>query len=117
MGKPGRLPPAVTAAARRFALRHSTGSATVDEFVRRAVGAFERTFPGRVRGYYVIGSYADGSATPISDLDLVVLFKGSRSEEEGRRAGLLEYALAATCPVRLDLTTSGEADVTWEKHH
>ena len=98
-------------------LRYSTGSALVDAFVRRLVATFERTFPGRVRGYYVIGSYADGSATPISDLDLVVLFKRSRPEREGRTADRLVDTLAPACPARLDLTTSGEDDATWEKHH
>ena len=98
-------------------LRFFTGRDEIDDFVRRVIGEYEKTFPDRVRAYYVIGSYADGSATGISDLDLVVLFKGTRSDEERRTAGRLDDELASACPVRLDLTTSGEDDATWEKHH
>ena len=102
---------------REIELRYSTGRREVDDFARRAIGEFEKAFPDRVSAYYVIGSYADGSATGISDLDLVVLFKGSRSDGERRKAGRLDDELAGACPVRLDLTTSGEDDATWEKHH
>lgn len=107
----------VGAIAEMTKLRYSTGSDQVDAFVRRTIGEFERTFPGRVRAYYLIGSYAERSATPISDLDLVVLFAESQSEEERRGVQRLEAVLSAACPVRLDLATSGEKDATWEKHH
>lgn len=97
----------------------SSGDARVDAFLRRLVGAVDRAVPGRVRGYYLIGSYADGSAVSVSDLDLVVLLKG-HGEAADSGAGAVWHlgeALAPACPARLDLTVSGEADATWEKQH
>ncbi len=69
---------------RDLELRYSTRRGEIDDFVRSAICEFDRAFPDRVRAYYVIGSYADESATGISDLDLVVLFKGFRSVGHGR---------------------------------
>jgi predicted nucleotidyltransferase len=47
----------------------------VDDTLRATVAAFEATFPGRVRGYYVQGSRADGSGLSTSDLDLCIVFR------------------------------------------
>lgn len=96
-------------------LASSTGSCAVDAFVAELIGAFEAAFPGRVGGYYVIGSYADGSAVPLSDLDLVVLFSGRLREGDARAAWRVGGPFEPRCPVRLDLTISGEDDPTWEK--
>jgi hypothetical protein len=98
-------------------LRDSTGSPAADEQVRRVVGAFEAAFPGRVRGYYVIGSYADGSAVRISDLDLVVLFKSHIGPAEQQASRRVARSLGTSTLPRLDLTVSGEAEPTWEKAH
>lgn len=47
-----------------------------------------RVFPGRVRALHLLGSQLDGTATPESDLDLVLLLRGEASE--GDRAALRE---------------------------
>lgn len=85
------------------------------QFVPPAVAAIEDALPGRLRACYVIGSYADGTAVPLSDLDLVVLLKGKLTSDDKRQVGRIERALAPHCPARLDLTLSGEDDPTWEK--
>ena len=49
-----------------IALLTSTGQRSVDGILRGVVGLFEAVFPDRVRGYYLGGSYADGTAVPAS---------------------------------------------------
>lgn len=70
-------------------LSHSTGVASVDRALSGAVGLFEEVFPRRVRGYYLVGSYAYGQPLPTSDLDLKVVFKerfrGPAEEARARR--------------------------------
>src|SRR5262249_19669289 len=50
----------------------STGSERADTILRGLIGIWEIVFPDRIRGYYLAGSYSNGSATPTSDLDLIV---------------------------------------------
>lgn len=70
-------------------LSHSTGVASADRALAGAVGLFEEVFPRRVRGYYLVGSYAYGRPLPTSDLDLKVVFKerfrGPAEEARARR--------------------------------
>ena len=67
---------------RKIALRWSTGRPNVDEILRHVVGAFETTFEGRVRSYYLTGSFADYTAQAFSDIDLSLLFRGSLATAE-----------------------------------
>jgi hypothetical protein len=46
----------------------ATGDARVDALLREIVAGFESTFPGRVRCFYVIGSFGDSSRVSASDL-------------------------------------------------
>jgi hypothetical protein len=55
-------------------LRNSTGHPEVDRILQAIVGRYEHVFPESIRAYYVIGSYADASAVPVSDIDLVIVF-------------------------------------------
>ena len=43
-------------------LRNATGDEKVDEILRGCIGLFEAAVPGRVAGYYLAGSYADGTS-------------------------------------------------------
>jgi hypothetical protein len=86
-------------------LTHSTGHAFADRIVRGLVTLFEHVFPNRISGYYVEGSYADGSAVATSDLDLTLALRtpfATSAEEE------LATNLVAACkllsPVELDIT-------------
>jgi predicted nucleotidyltransferase len=55
----------------------TTGHPRIDATLRGIIGLYEIVFPGRISGYYVIGSYADGNPVPTSDLDGLILFKGN----------------------------------------
>ena len=57
-------------------LLQSTGHQKVDEILQGIIGIFEKTFPTRIRAYYLIGSHATGNAVCTSDLDVVIVFKG-----------------------------------------
>jgi predicted nucleotidyltransferase len=62
----------------------STSAEQVDQTARRAIDTMERQFPDRVRGYYLVGSYAAGEAIPVSDIDIVVMFEGGISSSPCR---------------------------------
>jgi predicted nucleotidyltransferase len=101
----------------RLVLAGSSGAGPIDAFLCRLVGAFEAALPGRVRAYYLIGSYADGSAVPCSDLDVVVLVKGRLERADEALAWAVGDRYALRAPARLDLAIGGEDDVSWEKRH
>ncbi len=65
-------------------LAESTGSAQMDTVVRKVIARFLTALPDRLRAVYVIGSYADASAVPTSDLDLKLIVAGSWREGERR---------------------------------
>jgi hypothetical protein len=90
-------------------LIHTTGKASVDKLLSQVVTLYEAQFPGRVRGYYLTGSYAEGDAVDGSDIDLYILFKGTFiSEDEAIQANELAYACAELSSARLDMTARSE---------
>lgn len=92
-----------------------TGNATIDAIIAGLVAVYEAVFPERIRGYYLTGSYAEGDLTPLSDLDLLILFKGAFADAaEAARARRLNGAFyfARFTAVRLDLPARCEADLS-----
>ncbi len=88
-----------------------TGSRPVDAALRRIIAAFEVQFPGRVRGYYVEGSYADATGVPTSDLDLLILFADGFVPDEAAQARAVLTEQALVCALELDGTVLAEADM------
>jgi predicted nucleotidyltransferase len=80
----------------------------VDEILRHVVGAFETTFEGRVRSYYLTGSFADGTAQPFSDIDLSLLFRGGLAAAEEEAAFKLTRECAEASTSELDVATLGD---------
>lgn len=68
-----------------IALQSTTGIEKIDQSMRAIIEHMELHFPSRVRGYYLVGSFAVGEAIPSSDIDMIVLFKGSPSDEDRQR--------------------------------
>jgi predicted nucleotidyltransferase len=64
-----------------------------------------------VAKYYLLGSYAaDATPVPTSDIDLVVVFKGSyRDAEEEEAARRARDACQMVSPIRLDIMVESEA--------
>jgi len=81
-------------------LRASTGSPRADEVIADVVSSFTTAMPNGVRGFYVAGSYAEGTAVPASDIDLIAVLQEGADQELASR-------VAETCiqrsPTRLDL--------------
>jgi predicted nucleotidyltransferase len=85
-----------------------TGDPRVDNILTALVDAFEEGFPGRVRNYAVLGSYARGTPRATSDLDVIVLFRGAVTSEERARAEELAARLKASAQIDLDLDVESE---------
>lgn len=84
-------------------LANSTGNTHVDRILRGIVGLYESALPGSIRAYYVIGSYADTSAVPISDIDLTIVFARPLTQEQLTLACDLIDHCALVSPIRLDI--------------
>ena len=92
-------------------LRTSTGDQQVDDTLRRIVGLCEVSFPGRIRAYYLVGSYALGTAVSTSDIDLVVVFKHTFQADEKERAGAFKACCDHISPVKVDIATYTEQQI------
>jgi len=100
-----------------IALHHATGDARIDTLLCGAIGVFEAAFPGRILGYYLFGSHADGSAVANSDIDVFVVFQGDFADAtEERRARQLWHACAQLSPVPMDLVPFAEQTLLNEGH-
>ena len=95
-----------------YTLHSSTGSTTVDHVLMAIVGRYERAFPGMIRGYYVIGSYADASMVPISDLDLMIMFARPLTSGQLAQAHALVQQCAESSPLRLDIGLTLQHDLS-----
>lgn len=85
------------------------GRPSIDDVLSQIVERYEAQFPGRIRAYYLTGSYAEGNAVEWSDIDVYVLFKDAFvSEGEAAQAEQLGRALAPLTPLRLDLHAESE---------
>lgn len=90
-------------------LLHTIGMPYVDETAADIVQQFEQAFPGRVRGYYLLGSYADGCGVVGSDIDMYVLFKETfLTPKEAIQAKQLAAICAKKCILRLDINVVDE---------
>lgn len=80
--------------------------------VEATVAAYETEFPGRVRGYYLLGSHAASDSLPTSDLDLLVLFRDRLVDAERARAEAIRARCVASSPAELDIELAAEADLS-----
>jgi len=94
-----------------LALCATTGDQRADTLLQGTIGVVETCFPGRIRGYYLVGSYANGSAVASSDLDIVVVFKHAFEGDEQARCRHLTHHCSLISPIRLDLAPRCEAEL------
>lgn len=74
------------------------------------IGLCELAFPGRVHSYYLTGSYATGDATPASDIDMYVLYRGDfRSRYEERQAWQIDANCELLLSKQLDIVPWSES--------
>lgn len=67
------------------------------------VDSFISAFPERIRAIYIQGSYADDTYIETSDIDLLIVFKGSFQHDEQRCAELLVQQCVAENTFELDI--------------
>jgi hypothetical protein len=90
-------------------LIESTGDRLCDRVARGVIGVFETAFPGRVRGFYLRGSYASGTSIAGSDLDLFIVFKDRFADPaEYERTQALSAHCARLTPMLLEIVLVGE---------
>ena len=92
-------------------LLRSTGSPLADEALRLLIHSFEKVLPGRALGYYVEGSYADATGIATSDLDLIIVLRGKRSEADERAAAQVFQQCVPLSPVPLDCNLEDESSL------
>ena len=90
-------------------LLESTGADPIDRILRGLIGLIEASFPDRVRGYYLDGSYANGSAVATSDIDLRVVFKDAIEAQEKHYAMYLLECFWMIIARPVDLVFDSEA--------
>lgn len=92
----------------RVKLSNTTGDREIDDLLAGIVGIYESTFPQRIRSYYVVGSYGDGTAVPSSDLDIGILFYEALTQSElDQFMDLIDHCNARS-HVRLDISSLDE---------
>ena len=99
----------VGATARKIELLFSTGDPVVDRVLRGWIAVCEAAFPGRLRCFTLAGGYAEGTATPLSDIDGGPVFRGGTlSTEEFWRANHLIRACSDLCGIHLDANVGAD---------
>lgn len=93
-------------------LHNTTGSERVDTVLRGIIGIYEAVFPGRVRGYYLEGGYADGVGIATSDIDLEIVFKDELQEDERSKAPQIGESCALLSAVELDCSITDEKELS-----
>jgi hypothetical protein len=93
-------------------LLSSTGNAKIDAILEDIVGQFEKNLPNGMVGYYLIGSYADGSAVNLSDLDLYVVLRDSMTPAQETAAYEIARQQAEKNVIRLDFVLRRQAALT-----
>lgn len=91
-----------------MSVEQPTGNRAVDRIVEGVIGIFEQVCPDRVRGYYLRGSYATGTWTDGSDLDMFIVFSGRMERAEADQARRLAGHCARLSPVLLEIIVVSE---------
>ncbi len=87
-------------------LQTSSGYPKIDQILLELICVIEHYFPDRIRGYYLVGSYAVGEAIVTSDLDLVIVFKHSLSPAEKQKFLLVKEECQLKSPLALDFKSN-----------
>ena len=84
---------------------------TVASILRGVAGGFESAFPGRARGFYLIGSHALGTAQENSDLDTYVVLRDDVELTEVPRIRGLARSYSRLARIEIDIAPLGEDEL------
>jgi hypothetical protein len=77
--------------------------------VHATIATFESAFPQRIHSCYVIGSYADETGLPTSDIDLTIVFKdGFASDDERAQITSMRRSCLTASAIELDVDVEEE---------
>lgn len=93
-----------------IALHESTHVPPIDTCISGIITLCEAVFPGRVRGYYLVGSFGYGEPVSSSDIDMEFVFKDVLLPGESERFQTFKAGCRALVSLHLDLTMMAEAD-------
>ena len=82
-------------------------SSDVDRLIDEVVAAGAAALPGRIVAWYVTGSYADGSAVPGSDLDIVAVLDGEVGLDEDAALRRSRHGLGEPYGIFVDISARG----------
>jgi hypothetical protein len=99
-----------------LSLLASSGSEQIDEITCGVIEILETHFLNRIRGYYFEGSCADGAITPLSDIDLSIVFIDQQTTTEQQHFTALKAACKRISPRNLDLSCIDETIVLHADH-
>jgi predicted nucleotidyltransferase len=92
-------------------LLNSTNFPEIDQIIYGIIKLGEYHFFSRIRGYYLVGSYAVGEAVATSDIDIVIVFKDKQTLEEKQKFAFYKQEFQQQCPLALDLIPVDEAQL------
>jgi predicted nucleotidyltransferase len=92
-------------------LLFSTGSLEIDHILVQVITRFATSFPGRLRACYLAGSYAEGHAIPVSDVDLFIVFKERFRTGEEAVVRRLEKQCVRESLIHLELAVGDEVEL------
>ena len=96
-----------------YTLSYSTNYPKIYRILQGIIGVFEKVFLGRIRGYYLQGSYGSSNAIPNSDLDIYVVFKEDfHSPVEIIKATSLGQSCSQISSVLLEIKPVAEASLS-----
>lgn len=96
-----------------YTLAYSTSHHKINRILQGVIGVFEKVFLGRIRGYYLQGSYGSSNTIPNSDLDLYVIFKENFHDPvEAMKAMSLGQSCAQISSVLLEIKPFAEAQLS-----
>lgn len=90
-------------------LLYTTDISEVDGQLQGFIALCELQFPKRIKGYFLAGSYLDGTAVPSSDLDILTVFSKTASEQELETFWRMHYQINLLSPATLGAAPISES--------
>jgi hypothetical protein len=101
---------------KEIVLKNSTGNRQADEVLCGTISILEIVFAGRVKAYYLFGSFVDASSRATSDLDLCLVPTGRFTSEEHEKLQHIKWACLQISPIMIDMLALDEELLLQEGH-
>lgn len=99
------------------ALAISTGNQQIDDILRGTIGILETLFPGRIKAYYLHGSFFDHTGIATSDIDLFVVPRHKFTPEERAQLQRIMHFGALCSPFMVEMIAVDEENLLQNGHY